>query len=385
MNEDRSARYHTLGRRAAVASTAWSAGLLVCLAATPFSLGLRRVAESVAVPLHPALQPTAVVLVYLACLGAIHEVGALPLSFYRSFLVERRYGLSPERVGHWAFDQVKGGALGAVLSAVGFSLLYAAIRLTPGWWWAAATVGFGVVVLALTGLAPVVLLPIFFTFRPLARADLRERLIALSRRAGVAVTDICEWQMSDRTKKANAALAGIGRTRRILVSDTLLAAHPDDEIEAILAHELGHQVHHDVWKGIAIQGIVAGLGFLVAGRILSTLAPRLGWTGAADVAGLPVLLLAVGMVALVLLPAVTAASRAMERAADRFAVELTGNAASFMAAIERLGVQNLAEERPSRPARWLFYTHPPVAERVAAARAWHNAGGCKRNATLRRL
>jgi len=169
------------------------------------------------------------------------------------------------------------------------------------------------------------------------------------------------------------------------VSDTLLAGHPDDEIEAILAHELGHQVHHDVWKGIAIQGIVAGLGFLVAGRILSTLAPRLGWTGAADVAGLPVLLLAVGMVALVLLPAVTAASRAMERAADRFAVELTGNAAAFMAAIERLGVQNLAEERPSRPARWLFYTHPPVAERVAAARAWHNAGGCKRNATLRRL
>lgn len=385
MNEDRSARYHKLGRRAAIASTAWSAGLLACLAATPLSLALRRVAQAAADPLHAALQPTAVVLVYLACLGAIHEVGALPFAFYRSFLLERRYGLSTERVGHWIRDHVKGAGLGALLSAAGFSLLYAAIRLTPDWWWVAATAGFGVVVVALTSLAPVLLLPLFFTFRPLARAELRERLIGLSRRAGVAVADVCEWQVSDRTKKANAALTGIGRTRRILVSDTLLAGHPDDEVEVILAHELGHQVHHDVWKGIAIQAIVAGLGFLAASRALPALAPRLGWEGPADAAGLPVLLLSVGLVALALLPAVAAASRAMERAADRFAFELTGNAPAFAAAIERLGQQNLAEERPSRPARWLFYTHPPVAERAASARAWHDTHPSQRNSSQTRL
>jgi STE24 endopeptidase len=373
VNEDRSARYRRLGRRAAVASTVWTAGVLVCLAATPCSLALRRLAETIAVPLHQALQPTAVVLVYLACLGAINEVGTLPLSFYRSFLLERRYDLSTERFGHWAADQLKGGMLGAGLSSVGFSLLYAAIRFTPEWWWAAAAVGFGVAVVALTGLAPVVLLPVFFTFRPLERADLRERLIALSRRAGVSVTDVFEWQMSDRTKKANAALTGLGRTRRVLVSDTLLAAHSDDEIEVILAHELGHHVHRDLWKGIAVQSVVAALGFYAASRLLSALAPRLGWTGQADVAGLPVLLLSVGLVALVLLPGVTGASRVMERAADRFALGLTGNAAAFATAIERLGAQNLAEERPSRLIRWLFYTHPPVAERVAAARAWHGA------------
>ena len=385
MNEDRSARYHKLGRRADIASTAWSAGLLVCLAATPLSLALRRVAAAAAAPLHATLQPFAVVLVCLACLGVVHEVGALPIAFYRSFLLERRYGLSTERIGHWIRDHAKGAGLGALLSGAGVSLLYAALRLTPEWWWVAAAAGFGVVVVALTSLAPVLLLPLFFTFRPLARADLKERLIVLSRHAGVAVADVCEWQVSDRTKKANAALTGIGRTRRILVSDTLLAGHPDDEIEVILAHELGHQVHHDVWKGIAIQVIVTGLGFFAASRTLPALAPRLGWEGPADAAGLPVLLLSVGVVALALLPAVTAASRAMERAADRFAFRLTGNAPAFAAAIERLGTQNLAEERPSRSARWLFYTHPPVAERAAAARAWQNAGGCKRNATLRRL
>lgn len=385
MNQDRSARYHKLGRRAAVASMAWGAGLLACLAATPLSLRLRRLAEAAAAPLHPALQPTAVVLVYLACLGAVHEIGALPITFYRSFLLEKRYGLSTERLRHWLLDQVKGGALGAVLSAVAVSLLYAALRYSPERWWMAAGAGFAIVVLVLTGLAPVALLPIFFTFRPLARDELRDRLLGLSRRAGVAVTDVCEWQMSDRTKKANAALTGLGRTRRILVSDTLLAAYSDDEIEVVLAHELGHQVHRDLWKGMAVQVLVAILGFLAASRILSALAPRLTWTGPADVAGLPVLLLSVGVVALALLPAVTAASRGMERAADRFAFELTGNASAFIAAMERLGAQNLAEERPSRLARWLFYTHPPVAERVAAARAWNDAGGCKRNATVGRL
>jgi STE24 endopeptidase len=364
---------------------AWGAGLLVSLAATPFSLRLRHLADAAAAPLAHALQPTAVVLVYLACLGVIHEIGALPLAFYRSFLLEKRYGLSTERLRLWVLDQLKGGALGGALSAVGFSLLYAAMRRWPEWWWAAAGVGFAALVVALTRLAPVALLPIFFTFRPLAREELRERLLALSQRAGVAVTDVCEWQVSDRTKKANAALAGLGRTRCILVSDTLLAAHSDDEVEVVLAHELGHQVHHDVWKGMAVQVLVATLGFLAASHILTTLAPRLGWAGPADAAGLPVLLLSVGLVALALLPGVTAASRAMERAADRFAFELTGNTAAFIAAMERLAAQNLAEERPSRPARWLFYTHPPVAERVAAARAWQNAGGCKRNTTLRRL
>lgn len=371
MNEDRSARYHKLGRRAAVVSTAWSAGLLLLLAATPASLWLRGVAERIAALSSPSwLFPSAVVLAYVALLALIHEIGAVPISFYRSYLLEHRYGLSTETIGGWVIDQLKGGALGAVLSFAGCALLYLAMRTSPGWWWAIAAAGFAAVAVVLTQLAPVLLLPIFFTFRPLGRPELRERLLELSRRAGVAVTDACEWQVSDKTRKANAALAGLGRTRRVLVSDTLLASHPDEEIELILAHELGHQVRHDLWRGIAVQTLVIALGLFVASRVMVALAPGLGWSGVADVAGLPVLLLAVGLLSLVLLPVVNALSRSMERAADRFAVELTGNAVAFATAMQRLGVQNLAEERPSRLARWLFYTHPPVAERIAAARRW---------------
>jgi STE24 endopeptidase len=371
VNEDRSARYHKLGRRAAIGSTAWSAGFLVLLAVTPLSIRLRETIEHLASPLVPSwLLPSSIVLAYVAACGVVHELGEWPIAFYRTFLLEHRYGLSKESLRRWGADQVKAAALGGCLSLAGFWALYLAMRHWPEWWWLAAALGSAAVAVALTRLAPVLLLPLFFTFRPLSRAELRQRLLMLSTRAGVPVTDASEWQLSDRTKKANAALAGFGRTRRIIVSDTLLNNYSDDEIEVILAHELAHQVHHDIWRGIALQALVMTLGFFAASRGLAALAPRLGWQGVADVAGLPVLLLAAGLLSLVLLPAVNAASRAMERNADRFALELTGNVEAFSSAMRRLAEQNLSEEHPSRFARWLFYTHPPVGERIDAAQAW---------------
>ena len=302
-------------------------------------------------------------------MGAAHQVGKLPLDFFHSFVLEHRYGLSTERFRHWAVDRLKAAALGVVFTFAAAACLYLAIWQWPDWWWAAVAAGYAVVVVALTGLAPVVLLPIFFTFRPLEKPDLRSRLIDLSRRAGVAVSDASEWRVSDRTKKANAALTGLGRTRRIIVSDTLLSRYSDDEIEGILAHELGHLVRHDIWRGMALHALVASLGLLAASRMLSALASPLGWKGVGDVAGLPVLLLSAGAVSLALQPLANASSRRMERAADRFAIDLTRNPEAFASAMERLGTQNLTEERPPRLARWFFYTHPPVAERVAAARS----------------
>jgi Zn-dependent protease with chaperone function len=368
VNEDRSARYHKLGRRSELASLAWGTGFLLAALAPPVSWLLRGAAEALAGPAPAWVRPTATVLAYVVSLGLAHQVGALPIAFYRSFILEHRYGLSTERLRHWALDRVKGAAVGAPLALAASACVYLAIWHWPVWWWAAVAAGYAVVVVVMTGLAPVVLLPIFFTFRPLERQELRDRLIALSRRAGVAVSDACEWRVSDRTKKANAALTGLGRTRRILVSDTLLGRYSDDEVEGILAHELGHQVHHDIWRGIALHNFVTALGLLAASRALDALASPLGWTGVGDVSGLPVLLLTAGVVSLALRPLVNASSRRMEREADRFSIELTGNPAAFATAIERLGVQNLTEERPSRLARWFFYTHPPVAERVAAAR-----------------
>jgi STE24 endopeptidase len=376
VNQDKSARYHALKRRAAILSVSWSAGFLIVFAATPLSSRLAAAAGSLAaaagVPSN--FLDAAVVAAYVAMFGVLHELGSLPIAFYRGFLLEHRYQLSNETIGGWLRDQAKSALLGGVLSIAGFSLLYLAIRRWPDTWWLAAAGGMVVFVTVMARLAPVLLLPIFFRLKPLSRQDLRQRLVDLSTRAGVPATDALEWRLSDRTKKGNAALAGLGRTRRILVSDTLLAGYPDDEIEVILAHELAHHAHHDIWKGIAAETLVAACGFFLASRVLALLAPRLGWSSVADVAGLPVLLLTAGCLSMLLLPAANAFSRSLERAADRFAIEITANPAAFARAMQRLGAQNLAEEEPSRVARWLFYSHPPFGERIAAARKFEQDG-----------
>ncbi len=372
MNQDKSARYHTLKRRAAFLSIGWSAAFLLSFVFTPASAWLASLGTGAVSHLHlPAsMAATAVVLVYVAIFGLLHEAGSLPIAFYRGFLVERRYGLSTESLRSWTADQAKAGVLGMALSLAGFALLYVAIRRWPHGWWLAAAAGFALFIVIMARLAPVVVLPLFFKIRPLERADLGERLAGMARRAGLPVTGVHKWVVSDRTKRGNAALTGLGKTRRILVSDTLLATHTDDEIEVILAHELGHHAHHDIWKAVALECGVSLMGFFLASRALWLMAPRLGWKDVADVTGIPVLLLTAGLLSLLLVPAVNAFSRRAERAADRFAWEATGNAGAFASAMQRLGAQNFAEERPSRLVRWLFYTHPPYAERIEAAREW---------------
>ena len=229
---------------------------------------------------------------------------------------------------------------------------------------------FALVIVALTNLAPVVLLPLFYRITPLDRAPLRERLVALADRAGARVLGVYEWGLGDKTRKANAALAGLGATRRILVSDTMLAEYSDDEIEVVLAHEIAHHVHRDIWKGIALESVLIFTGFWLAARVLEWSVGWLELAGPADPAGMPLLLLTAGAVSLVALPASHAMSRAYERRADRFALELTRNPQAFVSAMRRLGAQNLAEEHPSKLVQWLFYSHPPVAERIAAAEAF---------------
>jgi len=244
------------------------------------------------------------------------------------------------------------------------------IRWQADRWWVLAAVVFTVIMVGLVQLTPVLLLPLFYEFKPLEREALVTRLVALAERAGARVMGVFEWRLSDKTKKANAALTGIGQTRRIIISDTLLAEHSDDEIEVILAHELAHHVHRDIWKGIALETVLIALGFYLADAVLTRFAMSFGLTGKGDIAALPLLLLAAGAVSLALMPVANAFSRAHERHADRYALEMTRNVPAFVSAMKRLGAQNLAEERPSRLVQVLFYTHPPISARIDAAQAW---------------
>jgi STE24 endopeptidase len=354
VNEDKASRYHRLKRSVGIASLLWGVLLFAGLLATGGSVALRDLAHGY-------------VLGYVILLSIANEVIALPLAFYSGFMLERRYGLSTETLGGWLFDQAKSFAIGIVLGGGAALLIYACIRLSPDRWWLVAGALFALVIVGLTNLAPVLLLPLFYSIKPLDREALRARLIALADRAGARVLGAYEWGLAEKTKKANAALAGIGGTRRILVSDTMLAEYSDEEIEVVLAHELAHHIHGDIWKGIVFESALILAGFYLAARVLDLLASPLGLTSVADVAGLPLLLLAAGMVSLAMVPVAHAMSRAFERRADRFALAMTRNPAAFISAMRRLGAQNLAEDDPSKIVQWLFYSHPPLRDRIAAA------------------
>jgi STE24 endopeptidase len=370
VNEDKATRYHRSKRRASVVSLAWAVVLLAALLTSGLSVSLRSIAESLVPSLSSYWLPPVTAIVYVGLLTLINEMVGIPLAFYSGFVLERRYGLSTESAGAWMRDQMKSLAVGVLLSAGAAAIVYGLIAWSPEWWWVTAGLTFAVAIVGLTQLMPVLVLPLFYRVKPLENESLRTRLLALADRAGARVLGAYEWGLGDKTKKANAALAGIGATRRILVSDTMLAEYSDEEIEVVLAHELGHHVHGDIWKGIAFEsGLIVG-GFSVAARVLTTFSPSIGLRGAVDVAGLPLLLLAAGAVSIVMLPVAHAMSRAFERRADRFALDLTRNPAALISALRRLGAQNLAEEHPSRIVQWLFYSHPPLRERISAAQAF---------------
>jgi STE24 endopeptidase len=376
MNEDKASRYHRLKRWSHVASLGWTLALFLGLLWSGASIAMRSAAERGAASIvgHGGWHPGITVVLYVGFLLLFNEIGSLPLALYSGFVLEHRYGLSNERAGRWLVDQMKSLALGFLLSSAAAAIVYAAIRYSPQGWWLPAGLVLAAIVTGLTNIAPVLLLPIFYRVKPLERESLRVRLVGLADRAGAQVLGAYEWGLGEKTRKANAALAGLGTTRRILVSDTMLAEYTDDEIEVVLAHEIGHHVHGDIWKGILFESALILAGLYCAARVLGGLAPSLGFKGSADVAAMPLLVLAAGAVSFVMLPLAHAMSRAFERSADRFALALTGNPAAFVSAMRRLAAQNLAEEHPSRLVQMLFYSHPPVRERIAAAQAFGMTG-----------
>ncbi|MGE0864579.1 MAG: M48 family metallopeptidase [Vicinamibacterales bacterium] len=370
MNEDKSTRYHRLRRRADLLGTVAAGVVLLGLTVSGGTHRLRELAAAISQWVPESLNDGVMVILLTVAVMVILQVVELPFAFYQGHRLEHRYGLSTQSTAHWLSDQGKGMLLGTGMAVLGSSVVFAALRNWPGhWWWVSAAV-FTVGVVVLARLAPVVLLPLFYKFRPLDNPALAARLLALAGRARADVVGVFEWVLSGHTKKANAALAGIGRTRRILLSDTLLADYSEDEIEVVLAHELAHHVHRDLLRGIVLQTVLLFGGFFVADAVLRLVADPAGLRGLSDPAALPPLLLVAGAWSLLMLPLVNALSRAQERAADRYALQATRNVDAFVTAMKRLSQQNLAEEYPSALVRWVFYSHPPIRERIEAARAF---------------
>lgn len=368
MNEDKATRYHRLRRQAEVLAAGSAAAALVGLGVSPASRWLRDVASRLAavLPLSPEAGPWVVVAAYVTVLWALLEVVELPFAFYRGVVLEQRYGLAVAGARSWLADHLRSALLGLAAGMVVAQAAYAALRWTAAWWWVPT---WGLLVggaVLLTWAAPLVLLPLFYRFERIEGGELARRLLALAERAGVPAVGVFEWKLGEKSRTANAALVGFGSTRRLLVSDTLVRDYTDDEIEVVLAHELAHHVHRDLASMLVVDAGLTLAGLLAGHLFLQALGPGLGLEPS-DPAGMPLLLLAAALVGLVGRPLAYALSRQHERRADRYALDITRNPAAFVSAMRRLGVQNLADEQPSRPVEWFFYSHPPLRERIAAA------------------
>ena len=352
-------RYHRTRRILGVGGFGLDFAVLVVLLVTGWTIALRIFASG------KSSEPALALLIYLALFGIITKAVGLPIDFVRGYWLEHRYGLSNLSLRAWVKDQAKGFLVGGVLAVIALECLYWTMRRWPEHWWVIAAVIFVGFFVLLANLAPILIFPIFFKFKPLENSSLQERLLELSRRAGTRVKGVFEWKLSEKTKKANAALVGLGNTRRIILADTLLERLTDEEVEAVLAHELGHHVERHVFKGMAVQVAATFLGFYLAHAVLVRFSGRLGFSGPADFANLPLLALTATVLSLVLLPLVNAHSRHMERQADAYALRAIEKKSAFVSSMEKLAELNMAERRPHPWIEFIFHSHPSIEKRIA--------------------
>jgi STE24 endopeptidase len=317
--------------------------------------------------------------VRLAALGffyaAFLQALTLPLDFWSGFVLEHRYELSNQTLWHWIWKHIKGYLIGGPLGLLLLCGFYAFLWYSGPAWWLWATAGWLLVTLVLGRLVPVLILPLFYKVTPIDNASLLERLQKLVAGTGLSIQGIYRLHLSAETRKANAALTGLGRTRRVLLGDTLIDQFTPEEVEVVFAHEVGHHVHRHLPKMIVINVVLSALGFWFVDIILGRAAEPLGYDPMNDAtpafknpAALPLLMLVLMVFWLVLGPAQNALSRYFERQCDRYALERTGMPGAYRTAFIKLAHINKADADPHPLVVWLFDDHPPIRERLAMAR-----------------
>ncbi|MFB0516685.1 MAG: M48 family metallopeptidase [Candidatus Neomarinimicrobiota bacterium] len=369
-----SKQYHRVKLILSLVSTGLEWAYLLLLVLTPLAawlVGLTSVSAN----------PYIHFLLFGIAAGLISQVFALPLSLTSSYVVEHRYVLSNQTLAAWAWERLKGLLVGCALGLPLALIFYACLRIFGAGWW--LPVG-GVVFLfavVLGRLAPVLIFPLFYKFEPLAGDSLLKRSVEeLCRSAGLDVAGVYRFNLSKTTKKANAAFTGFGKARRVLLADTLLDRFPEDEILAVLAHELAHFRLKHIWKGMALGMVLTFAGLYIVARIHTGLS---GGEVAALVT-LPWLVLLLSIYGFVTGPLSNGYSRRHEFAADRYAVRLLGSAgsrttsfespsASLEGALERLAELNLADRDPHPLVELLFHSHPSITRRLAALERMEHA------------
>jgi len=308
-----------------------------------------------------------VVFIYFLFFTLYSTVISFPLSFYSGFLLEHQYELSNQTLPAWFWEWAKKQLLSLAISIPLVLLLYTLIWNFESSWWILAWAGYALLSFVLGKLFPVLIVPLFYKYSPISDEALRRKIEALGTRFGMKIQNVYSLNLSKTTKKANAAFTGFGKTKRVILGDTLLNSFSHEEIETVLAHELGHFKHYDIWKQFGFGVAFSFLGFWLAFHLLETFSHNLGYLGAADIRSFPLLCLIFFVFSLAMSPAGNAFSRYAERCADQFALEATHDKASFISAMQKLSDLNLADPNPHPLIEFFLYDHPAIRKRIRMA------------------
>ena len=312
---------------------------------------------------------------YLVLLGFSLVLGVgegfigFPLKIFSGYFLEHRYGLSNQTLTRWFLEGLKASLIGAAVSAPVLLALFWCLRNFGDLWWLPVGILLFLLSVVLARLAPVLLFPLFYKFKPLDESTLKERVMALCERVGMRISGVFVFDMSKNTKKANAAFTGIGKSRRIVLGDTLIANFNDEEIETVVAHELGHYKLRHLRTMIVTGTFSTFAGLYLTAQLYSVSLVWFGFSAGGIIAALPLLGLWLAVYSFVTTPLGNIISRAHERAADTFAVQLTGKKQAFANALTKLGRINLADTAPHPLVEFLFHSHPSIERRIRALEA----------------
>ena len=300
---------------------------------------------------------------FVFLLGVINLVIHLPLNFYSGFVLEHQFSLSNQNVLHWLWEKIKGLLVGLILGGIVLTVFFSILQRYPDGWWFIAWLFLILFTVILSRIAPLIIFPLFYKFRPLENQHLRERIQEFAAKYNLNISGTFQFDLSKTTKKANAAFAGIGKSKRIILGDTLLTHFNEDEIMTVFAHEVGHYHHKHLLKGILLNSIISLMGLWLTAQIYTFILLQKNYSPA-QLEALPYLSLIFLFYGLITGPLANMISRRYEFQADRFAVSSSGKADIFKSSLKKLSELNLADETPHPVIEFLFYSHPSIQHRL---------------------
>jgi len=360
---DRAKRYSSIKYTLAIVDIIYLSTLILIFVASGIS---RTLAETL---LNITPNQYIVVPAYLLIASAVYYLFSFPLIFYASYILEHRFNLSKQKIGDWLLDQFKAGVLYYVIITILIAAFYYILKhYQSDWWWVISLIWI-FFSLILARLTPVVIIPLFFKYTRLSDETLRARILNLADKMKVKILEVFQIDLSKKTQKANAAFVGIGKTRRVILADTLKDKYSAEEIEVILAHEFAHYKLKHLFKLIMVNSLATILAFYFIFQTSDYTLKLFGMSSLSDIAALPVIFLYLVIFGILTQPISNCISRRLERSADALAIKTTGLKEAFIATMEKLSLQNLSDRNPHPIIKFFFFDHPPIDERIATAKS----------------